>query len=147
MAETSKQGLETLALRFTRSIDVKNELQEIYVGDGGERHEKQLACLETVLTEATVDRSAFRKYVYAGQRRCLFNMLVALEWSPSPATVEALKETFTEAAKLLMDVTDGYMSIGQVVIGGPELMPCADIQVFASNRLFPRSSVNGLNDP
>lgn len=146
MAGTTKQDLEEPTFWFTEAVDVKDNLHEIYFGNSGERHEKQLRLLEDVLTVATVDPNAFRKYVYNGSKRCLFNILVALEWSPSPETAQALKQTFADAAQLLMDVTDGYMSIGSVTVGGPELMPCADIQIFASNRLFPRSSVNGLND-
>lgn len=74
----------------------------------------------------------------------LFNIVVALEWSPGPDYLGGLCKAFEEAAKLLFDVTDGYMVIEQVVIGGMELMRVADIQVFASNRLLPRSHVSAL---
>jgi len=89
---------------------------------------------------------AFRKYAGNKQRVCLFNIIVALEWRPSATYLQTLKDAFTLASSLLFDVTDGYMAIGEVTIGGPELMECADIQIFASNRLSPRSSVNGLNN-
>jgi hypothetical protein len=79
-------------------------------------------------------------------RLCLFNVLVALEWTPSAATLAELRSTFDAAADLLFDVTDGLMTFGQVLVGGPELMEHADIQIFASTRLFPRSAVSGLLD-
>jgi hypothetical protein len=147
MTAVSKQDLENLTLRFAVSVDVKDDLHEVYIDDTGRRHEIQRDRLDKALTDETVDPSAFRTYEYKGQRRCLFNILVALEWSPSRLYLEALKEAFQQASRLLIDVTDGFMAIGQVAVGGPELMNCADIQIFASNRLFPRASVNGLNDP
>jgi hypothetical protein len=76
----------------------------------------------------------------------LFNVIVALEWTPDQAYRDMLKRAFEQASDLLYDVTDGYMAIGQVVVGGPELMDYADIQIFASNRFYPRTSVNGLTD-
>src|SRR3954451_14166108 len=80
-------------------------------------------------------------------RAALFNVVVALEWTPSAAFLDELRHAFTAASHLLYDVTDGFMAIGQVVVGGPVLMPVADIQMFASNRLLPRSSVFGLLNP
>ncbi len=82
----------------------------------------------------------------AGSRRllCLFNVLVALEWRPNPAYLRQLQWSFRQASDFLYDVTDGYMALGQVVFGGIELMECADIQIFASSRLFPRSWVSGM---
>jgi hypothetical protein len=77
----------------------------------------------------------------------LFNVLVALEWTPDEAYLGQLQSAFAQASDLLYDVTDGYMTFGQVVVGGPELMGVADFQIFASNRLFPRSTVNGLTVP
>jgi hypothetical protein len=76
----------------------------------------------------------------------LFNVIVAIEWPADMAFLDGLRKAFERASNILYDVTDGYMAIGQVVVGGYELMDCADIQIFASNRLFPRSSVNGLNN-
>lgn len=75
----------------------------------------------------------------------LFNLIVALEWRPDEEYMQMLRSTFTRASDLLFDVTDGWMAFGQVVFGGPELMDCADIQIMASNRLFPRSWVAGLH--
>ena len=78
---------------------------------------------------------------------CLFNVIVALEWQAGPEYVQQLKWAFRRASDFLYDVTDGYFAFGQVVIGGPELMSCADIQIMASNRLLPRSWVSGLHEP
>jgi hypothetical protein len=80
-------------------------------------------------------------------RLCLFNVIVALEWQASPEYVQQLKWALRRASDFLYDVTDGYFAFGQVVIGGPELMNCADIQIMASNRLLPRSWVSGLHEP
>jgi hypothetical protein len=77
----------------------------------------------------------------------LFNVLVALEWVPSPSTVEQLIVGFRAASDFLFDATNGWMAFGQVVFGGMELMPGADIQIMASNRLHPRSWLDGLHDP
>ena len=76
----------------------------------------------------------------------LFNVIVALEWTPDRAYLDDLKRAFEQASDLLYDITDGYMAIGQVVVGGRELMDCADVQIFASNRFYPRTAVNGLTD-
>jgi hypothetical protein len=147
MTTVSRQNPEEPTFQFATTIDVKNDLQAVSDGDPGQRHKKQLLRLQDLLAGTMVDPSAFRKYEYGGQRRCLFNVVVALEWSPSSAYLEVLKDAFRQASLLLLDVTDGYMAIGQVAIGGPEFMACADIQIFASNRLFPRASVSGMNDP
>jgi hypothetical protein len=74
----------------------------------------------------------------------LFNVLVAIEWTPSPDYLAQLQDAFQRASDFLFDITDGYMGFGQIVFGGPELMHCADIQIMASNRLLPRSWVSGL---
>ncbi len=79
-------------------------------------------------------------------RLCLFNVIVALEWQATPQYIQQLKWAFRQASDFLFDVTDGYFAFGQVVIGGPELMNCADIQMMASNRLLPRSWVSGLHE-
>jgi hypothetical protein len=85
--------------------------------------------------------------VFEERRRLgLFNIIVACEWRPNQAFIRQLKWAFKRASDFLYDVTNGYMAIGQVVIGGPERMNCADIQIMASNRLFPRSWVDGLFD-
>jgi hypothetical protein len=79
-------------------------------------------------------------------RICLFNVIVALEWYPDAAYLQQLARAFQRASDFLYDVTDGYMAFGQVVFGGPEWMGCADIQIMASNRFFPRGWVCGLHD-
>lgn len=76
----------------------------------------------------------------------LFNVLIGFEWRPSMQNVMMVERAARRAADFLFDVTDGWMTFGQVVIGGPELLNCADIQVMASNRLHPRSWVGGLHD-
>jgi hypothetical protein len=85
------------------------------------------------------DRSLFRDYLY------LFNVLVALEWQPDEADQQQIGSALRRASDLLFDITDGWMAIGQVVLGGPELMDAADIQVMASNRLHPRAWVGGMH--
>lgn len=77
----------------------------------------------------------------------LFNVLVALEWEPTYQERQELVEAFRNAAEFLYNVTDSCMAFGQVVIGGQELMDCADIQIMASNRFNPRSWVDGLRNP
>jgi hypothetical protein len=81
----------------------------------------------------------FREYLY------LFNVLVALEWYPSKEQIQRLEWAFRRASDFLFDVTDGWMALGQVVFGGPELQAAADIQILASNRLHPRAWVGGLH--
>jgi hypothetical protein len=80
------------------------------------------------------------------RRILLFNVIVALEWAPDRAYLLQLQWAFRRASDFLYDATDGLMAFGQVVIGGPELLDCADIQIMASNRLHPRSWVGGLLD-
>lgn len=82
----------------------------------------------------------------AETRICLFSVIVALEWHPTKKYVQQLKWAFRAASDFLYDVTDGYFAFGQVIIGGPELMDCADVQILASNRLLPRSWVSGLHE-
>ncbi len=77
----------------------------------------------------------------------LFNVVVALEWQPTDYDTIQLQAAFQSASDFLFDVTDGFMAFGQVIIGGMELMECADIQIMASNRFNPRSWVNGLHEP
>lgn len=76
----------------------------------------------------------------------LFNVLVAVEWTPDAAYLAQLEWAFRRASDFLYDVTDGCMAFGQVVFGGRELMDCADIQILASNRLHPRSWVAGFHE-
>jgi hypothetical protein len=81
----------------------------------------------------------FRDHLY------LFNVLVALEWEPTKQQAQGLQWALRRASDYLFDVTDGWMAIGQVVLGGPELMAGADIQIMASTRLHPRSWVGGMH--
>jgi hypothetical protein len=76
----------------------------------------------------------------------LFNLIIGLEWRPSRATLQEIRLAARRASAFLYDVTDGYMAIGQVIIGGPELLDAADIQVLASNRLHPRAWNEALHN-
>ena len=86
------------------------------------------------------DGKLFRSHLY------LFNVVVALEWSPSSVELSQLRVAFRRASDFLFDVTDGWMAFGQVIFGGPELMDCADIQIMASTRILPRSWVGAMHD-
>ena len=77
----------------------------------------------------------------------LFNMIIGLEWQPSGHTLQEMRLAARKISDFLYDVTDGYMAIGQVIIGGPELLDAADIQVLASNRLHPRAWNDALHKP
>ncbi|NTU83353.1 MAG: hypothetical protein HGA45_28955 [Chloroflexales bacterium] len=74
----------------------------------------------------------------------LFNVIVALEWVPTPQRLRRLQWAFRRASDYLYDVTNGGMAFGQVVFAGPAWMRGADIQILASNRFLPRSWVSGL---
>lgn len=76
----------------------------------------------------------------------LFNVLVALEWTPNEDYLKQLRWAFRRASALLSDATNGFMAFGQVVIGGPDHMASADIQILASSRLHPRVWVGGLHE-
>lgn len=105
---------------------------------------------QLALLQHKYDRVFYTPFRHVGQtpRRCyLFNVIVAFEWIPSFAELGLLRNVCDEFAELLFDLTDGYMTIGQVIVGGLELMGCADMQIFASNRLHPRAWVNGMHDP
>lgn len=78
---------------------------------------------------------------------CLFNLIVALEWHPSQRRLHQLAWAFRRASDFLYDATDGQMAFGQVVFGGPEALPYADIQIMASNRFHPRSWTGGFHEP
>lgn len=100
----------------------------------------------------TAEERAARLRAQAGEptlrrRILLFNVIVATEWSPDGAYLRQLQWAFRRASDFLYDATDGLMAFGQVVLGGPELLSCADIQVMASNRMHPRSWVGGLLSP
>jgi hypothetical protein len=82
----------------------------------------------------------FQTHIY------LFNVIVGFEWEPSLYDLKEIERAAWRAADFLFDVTDGWMTFGQVVIGGPMLLSCADIQVLASNRLHPRVWVGGLHE-
>lgn len=74
----------------------------------------------------------------------LFNVIVALEWVPTPQRLRRLQWAFRRASDYLYDVTNGGMAFGQVIFGGPAWMAGADIQILASNRFLPRSWVSAL---
>lgn len=104
--------------------------------------EKWLVCAPDEQAQALIALDGdplFRRILY------LFNVIVALEWQPSPATYQQIRVAMRRASDFLYDVTNGYMAFGQVVIGGPELMDGADIQIMASNRLHPRAWNNALH--
>jgi hypothetical protein len=98
-------------------------------------------CYQVIRPDGTPapDDWPFRQYLY------LFNVLVALEWYPTKLQIQRLEWAFRRASDFLFDVTDGWMALGQVVFGGPELQAAADIQLMASTRLHPRSWVGGLH--
>src|SRR5262245_6212885 len=160
MERSDKRDLEHREFRLVKDGEIlMGELQELD-SNNNQRLGRQMDAVNRALPAInamaqaagrTIDSEslslALRKYQGQEQRVCLFNIIVALEWRPSAGYLQTLREAFTLASNLLFDVTDGYMAIGQVTIGGPELTECADIQIFASNRLSPRSSVNGLHDP
>jgi len=93
------------------------------------------------------ERSEMGGSAEQARRLCLFNVIVALEWHPDDEYLQRLRWAFRRASDFLYDVTDGSMAFGQVVFAGPELLECADIQIMASNRLLPRSWVDGLHEP
>ena len=81
------------------------------------------------------------------QPLCLFNVIVAFEWQPDATYLLRLAWAFRRASDFLYDVTDGTMAFGQITFGGPALLPCADIQIMASNRFHPRSWTDALHIP
>ncbi len=87
------------------------------------------------------EKPFFQPYIY------LFNVLIAFEWWPSMHNVAMVERAARRAADFLFDVTNGWMTFGQVIIAGPKMLDCADIQIMASNRLLPRSWVGGLHEP
>lgn len=91
-------------------------------------------------TKSEIKTPLFQNHIY------LFNVIIAFEWQPSEHNVAMLTRAARAASDFLFDVTNGWMSFGQVLIGGPELMDCADVQVMASNRLLPRSWIGGLHE-
>lgn len=102
---------------------------------------------DTPLTLPIALGSASFDDLFPQRRLCLFNLIVALEWQPSRRYLDQLSGAFERASQFLYDVTDGFFALHRVLIGGPELMSCADIQIMASNRLSPRSWVSGMHVP
>ncbi len=153
MSEDAKQQLERPMIAFhvrsTGSI-----AEQPFHGVATPRHKRQIGSKaahrrtrDLLLDQHPLQIALGTAFEIDAERRlCLFNVLVALEWVPSARFLSELRDAFDRAADLLFDVTDGLMTFGQVLIGGPEWMECADIQIFASTRLFPRSSVSGLLD-
>ena len=157
MASPIKRDLENPKLRLDKKgVDITAELQERYDIDR-RRRGRQLDNINSArptirgIIQATnhpIDSEtlsqAFRAFDAGKQRRIFFNLIVALEWQPSTSYIEILKEAFTQASGLLSDVTDGYMAIGLVTMGGFELMDWGDLLLFASYGVAPRSSVDGM---
>lgn len=59
-------------------------------------------------------KSAFN--VYLGHPIFNFNLVVLLNWDPTPGEIEDLKTTFTTASEYLFDVSDGQIKLGKVAI-------------------------------
>jgi len=133
VGKLTADDLETLHLADTRLAKKRTELGSASMPTADEL--KQLA--EDVLNGllASNQRSLY-----------LFNVIVALEWRPSSRTLRRLIAAFQHASNLLYDATDGQMAFGQVVFGGQSMFHCADVQICASNRYYPRSWVDGLLD-
>ena len=74
----------------------------------------------------------------------LFNVIVALEWTPNEQYLRQLRWGFKRASDFLYDATDGTMAFGQVVFVDQTFLNHADIQITTSNRIMPRSWVGGL---
>lgn len=87
-----------------------------------------------------------RRPVADTRQICLFNLIVATEWRPSAAYLGQLERGLRQASDCLYEATGGRMAFGQALIGGPEWLGCADIQIMASNRLRPRVWVSGLHE-
>lgn len=157
MTLESKQDLERPRLVFLDRQTFETLPNQPVRGTDRGRHDRQMQLINLLpptflpanpnapLVRTSLLKRAFREYDYDSRRIILFNIIVAIEWMPDQQDLQSLKAAFTQASDILYDTTDGYMAIGQVVVGGADLMNCADIQIFASNRLFPRAFVNGLN--
>jgi hypothetical protein len=129
--DTQKGALEALGLNLTGALPGTQPLV-----DRGVWYE--------VLEPARSLRSINGDVIF---RDVLFlsNLIIALEWNPSATTYQQVRLAAKKVSNFLYDVTDGFMAIGQVVIGGPDLMDAADIQIMASNRLHPRAWVDALD--
>src|SRR5215211_490999 len=129
MERSYKRDVENPEFRLVKvkgGADVTSVLEELD-RDNNQRLGRQLGNIKKKLptinaiaqgTGSAIDsgalRRAFRKYRRTDQEKvnvCLFDIVVSLEWSPSPAYLMSLKEAFTRASGLLFDVTDGYMAI------------------------------------
>src|SRR5262249_25153540 len=75
------------------------------------------------------------------------NLIISVEWQPTAYTLQEIRLAARRASDFLYDATDGYMAIGQVIIGGLELLDAAHIQILASNRLHPRAWNDALHNP
>jgi hypothetical protein len=158
--EQVKESVGRITFSFRNRID-GTQLQSESVG-AEQRHSAQLSNRPSPgqeLEHFAVERDLLlNKYEYVSYaqteqkefekatRNCyLFNIIIAYEWIPSYTELELFSNACDEFADLLFDLTDGFMTVGQFIIGGQELMGCADIQILASNRLHPRAWVNGLH--
>jgi hypothetical protein len=100
----------------------------------------------------TIDENAQKSQTLNGERifqphLYLFSILIAFEWQPSARTIQRIQVAAKKASDFLYDVTDGFMAIGQVILGSHKLLDAADIQVMASNRFHPRSWISALHEP
>ncbi len=132
-----------------RSDAQRDLLKEVVSSDGGASLfdlgycEQLYRAYQIGLPDAlsTKDREQFA----ASERLILFNVVVGLEWQPTKQDFQQLKDTLRKASNFLYDVTNGYMAFGQVIIAsGPDALRAADIQLFASNRLYPRAGLLDL---
>jgi hypothetical protein len=83
---------------------------------------------------------------HKGPHLYAFNVVVGLQWKATQDYLQMLRRAFRSASDFLFDATNGQMIFGQVIIGGPEVMNCADIRIYKSNRLHPRTWLGGLYD-
>lgn len=155
---TSRQEVDRREFQLRGRLDGVRLAYELAEEGASVRHAAQLSQIELLKASLTAaqykllhqkyERVRYASWAGGGalDSRCLlFNVIVALEWIPGFYELEQLRSACDTFANLLFDATDGYMTVGRVIVGGPELMAWADIQVFASNRLHPRAWVDGMH--
>ncbi len=104
------------------------------------------ACYQVTPTSLTTLKTLNGEVIFQSHLY-LFSILIAFEWEPSDKTIQRIQLALQKASNFLYDVTEGFMAIGQVIIGGPDLLSVADIQVMASNRFHPRAWNSALFIP
>ncbi|HEU4326835.1 MAG TPA: hypothetical protein VFS21_27090, partial [Roseiflexaceae bacterium] len=80
----------------------------------------------------------------------LFNIIVALEWTPDKEDRRQLAWAFKQASDFLYDISNGSLAFGQVIFATKKdgkLMQLADIVIAASNRFQGRSWVGSIHQP